>query len=120
MPMLENLQHEIFAQGVARGLKIKDAYAALGLDPESGNAARLIKLASVSARVGELRAEHAIVARASPMAAVIALMRMADRMEAQDSPGAIREARQSIIEAVALRERMLEAPQPRFNYGVAL
>jgi len=119
MPMLENLQHEIFAQGVARGLKIKDAYAALGLDPESGHAPRLMKLANAIARVEDLRAEHAIVARASPMAAVIALMRMADRMEGQDSPGAIREARQSIIEAVGLRERMLEADQPRFNYGVA-
>ena len=120
MPLLENLHHEIFAQGVARGLKIKDAYAALGLDPQSGNAARLMKLACVIARVEQLRAEHAIVARASPMAAIIALMRMADQMETKATPAAVKEARQSVIEAVNLRERMLAAEQPRFNYGVAI
>ena len=120
MPLLKNLDHEIFAQGIARGLTVNDAYAELGFDPDSRNAGRLMKLAAVIERVAALRAEHAIVAGASPMAVIIALMRMAAKMENLDHPVGIKEARQCLIEATALRETMLAAPQQRFNYGVAM
>ena len=120
MTMLENLDHEIFAHGVARGLKIKDAYAELGLDPDSGNPRRWMKQAPIVKRVGELRAEYATVARAGPMAVILALVRMADTLEALDSPAAFKEARQNLIEAAALRQSMLEAPQQRFGYGLTV
>ena len=120
MPLLKNLDHEVFAQGIARGLTVKEAYAAMGFDPESRNAARLMKAPWVIDRVAALRAEHAIVAGASPMAVIIALMRMAEKMENLENPLGTKEARQCLLEATALRERMLAAPNPRFNYGVAI
>ena len=47
MPVLDNKDYEIFAQGVARGLPLKDAYADTGLAPDHRNAARIVKILSL-------------------------------------------------------------------------
>jgi hypothetical protein len=43
MPILPNHKHELFAQGLAKGLSADAAYQAAGYKRDRGNAARLMK-----------------------------------------------------------------------------
>lgn len=60
MPVLENAQHEIFAQEIVRGTSQRCAYKAAGYKVKSdaaadANASRLLSTAKVAARVQELQ-----------------------------------------------------------------
>jgi phage terminase small subunit len=59
--MLKNPRHEKFARGVANGLTISEAYRQAGFSANGAGPSgdRLLKNASVSARVDELRAKNA-------------------------------------------------------------
>src|SRR5262245_58302128 len=55
MPLLPNNKHELFAQGLAKGLSADAAYEQASYRPNRGNAARLKANESISGRVQELQ-----------------------------------------------------------------
>ena len=55
MPPLANAQHEIFAQQVAKGRKIGEAYALAGFNPHPANPTRLRNNRRVTERITEIR-----------------------------------------------------------------
>ena len=65
--MLDNQQHELFCQKVAEGMNQTDAYEAAGYKGSrkslKDNAARLIAIDSIAARIGELRQTAAVEAQ---------------------------------------------------------
>jgi phage terminase small subunit len=54
MPILKNPRHEMFAQEVAKGSGVAEAYAAAGFKPNPGNARRLKMNEAVAKRVEAL------------------------------------------------------------------
>lgn len=59
MPPLDNQRHELFAQGLAKGLSATEAFAEAGYAPHQPNAARLICNDMVRQRVEELKSRTA-------------------------------------------------------------
>lgn len=59
MAALKNARHEIFAQGVAKGLSATDAYEKAGYKPHQPSASRLLSNAMVSRRIDEIKAKAA-------------------------------------------------------------
>ncbi len=57
MPPLENARHEAFAQNVASGMSLVEAYEQAGYDRNDGNAARLKGNDRVADRIRELQDE---------------------------------------------------------------
>lgn len=53
--VLDNPRHEIFAQGLASGQPVQNAYVAAGYRPNRGNAARLKAEESIKGRVRALQ-----------------------------------------------------------------
>ena len=62
MPILENPRHELFAQGLTKGLAAIDAYVEAGYEANDGNCFRLKNDPAVVARVDELLEDAARVA----------------------------------------------------------
>lgn len=63
MPNLSNSRHELFAQQVAKGKPLEEAYALAGYKPHASSASRLRSSAKVAARIEELQqrvAERAV------------------------------------------------------------
>lgn len=92
MPVLKNPKHEIFAQGVAKGMTAVAAYAAAGYKPHLGNPARLLSENDIRSRVFEIQSavnERAIKAMALTKGDIVAQLvqdrELAYRVEA---PGA--------------------------------
>jgi phage terminase small subunit len=54
MPILTNLKHELFAQGLAQGLSNRAAFAPAGYKPSDSTASHLANSDKVKARVDEL------------------------------------------------------------------
>ena len=54
MPALPKHKHELFAQGLHKGLSADAAHQAAGYKPNRGNAARMKANESIQARVAEL------------------------------------------------------------------
>jgi phage terminase small subunit len=59
MPPLLNAQHEIFAQEVAKGRQIGEAYALAGFNPHPANPTRLGKKRHVAERIKEIKEKAA-------------------------------------------------------------
>lgn len=59
MPALKNAKHELFAQGVAKGMSATEAYERAGYKPHRPSASRLLTNANVETRIGELKAKAA-------------------------------------------------------------
>jgi hypothetical protein len=57
MPGLYKLKHDAFAQNVAAGIEIKDAYEQAGYVRRRGNPNRLARRPHVAARIEELRSQ---------------------------------------------------------------
>ena len=55
MPVLKNVKHEAFAQGLAKGKTVDQSYIDAGFSANRGNAARLNAKESVRARVQEIQ-----------------------------------------------------------------
>ena len=62
MPVLTNVRHELFAQAVAKGAELVEAYEQAGFNRHEGNASRLRVDEKVTERIDELLHEAAIVA----------------------------------------------------------
>jgi hypothetical protein len=104
MPALENTRHEAFAQAVARGARVDQAYEDAGFAAGNDHGARLRTRPEVAERIGELRAGQAHLADASTEAVIAALLRLTKVAETAKSPGAIREARLALLDVYRLRE----------------
>jgi hypothetical protein len=57
-PPLTNPRHELFAQGVVRGLTVTEAYAEAGYRKDGGNSSRLLSSAVIQSRVKEIKEEN--------------------------------------------------------------
>lgn len=56
MPILKNVRHELFAQGIARGWPACRAYREAGYTPSDANASRLRGNDKIQARIAEIQA----------------------------------------------------------------
>jgi phage terminase small subunit len=81
MPVLRNQRHERFAQELAKGCTVDQAYQAAGFKANRGNASRLNAVESVSARVRELQGEAAEIAVLDRAFVLRRLMKNADHEE---------------------------------------
>lgn len=63
MPVLKNPKHELFAQQVAKGVALDDAYEAVGYARSSKNAARLRKNEVIQSRIEEILSHAAVIAQ---------------------------------------------------------
>jgi hypothetical protein len=77
MPILANNRHELFAQGIADGKTIDQAYEDAGFKRNRGNAARLNAEESIRARVTELLSRSAAKVELNRAWVLERLMRMA-------------------------------------------
>lgn len=84
MAALKNARHEIFAQGVAKGLSASEAYVAAGYKESRSAASRLSTNVNVVARVAELANRIAEKAEWSAAYRLAALKRISDAAEAED------------------------------------
>lgn len=60
MPILSNPKHELFAQGLAKGLSQAEAYTKAGYKYDEPNASRLTRNDKVASRVAELQERAAV------------------------------------------------------------
>ncbi|MCA1298029.1 terminase small subunit [Stappia indica] len=88
MPALENARHEVFAQGVAKGLSQDEAYARAGYKASRSAASRLSANVSVKARIAELVGKGAEKAEVSVAQVLQGLMVEATREGEGSSHGA--------------------------------
>ncbi len=106
MPQIPNPRHEAFCQARARGFTKDDAYEAAGFAPRSRHGARLQRRPDIAERIAELRAVQADIGGATLRSVVASLVRMASATEAMSGPAAIREARETLLEAWRLSEEL--------------
>ena len=92
----------------AKGFSPGDAYAGAGFAPGNGHSHRLIRHPEVIARTAELRAEQADISGANLRGLVSALLRLSEASEVMDSPGAIKEGRETLLQAHRLVEIFAE------------
>jgi len=59
MAVLKNVKRELFAQEIAKGSTITDAYATAGYKPDDGNASKMASHPEVQARVQEITGKAA-------------------------------------------------------------
>ena len=64
MAPLRNTKHELFAQGLAEGKSMTEAYRAAGYKPNRSHASRLVAKGNIKGRMAEL--QDAAAAGASP------------------------------------------------------
>jgi phage terminase small subunit len=97
MPKLQNPRHEAFAAALAEGASQDEAYEDAGFSPGNGHASRLAGLLGVAERVAELRAEQPDLSGATPQAVILALLKMAERLEDARAPAEVRERRLTLL-----------------------
>jgi phage terminase small subunit len=92
MPILENPRHELFAQALAKGETVTDAYEIAGYEPTQSSASRLRADEAVSARVEELLEDAARVAGIDTVRVLKELGRLgfADLRQAFDGNGGLK------------------------------
>jgi hypothetical protein len=107
MPILQNPRYETFAQARAKGALLEDAYELAGYVPGNSHASKLAQRPEVAERIGELRAELAGLADASPVALIAALLRVAKASEDLSSAAGVREARMTLLEVSRLNAALV-------------
>jgi len=108
MPILQNPRHEAFAQARAKGARRDDAYEDAGFVPGNDHASRLETRPEVAERIAELRAERADLSEANLEGIIAALLRIAKASEALASPGGVKEARLTLLEASRLAANLAD------------
>lgn len=111
MPVLKNIRHEKFAQGVAKGKAQVQAYIEAGYqDTEAAvyNASRLISHDKVIARVRELQNKAADKTVLTIERATNDLLRLAQKGEADATPSGLQAARASIMDACKLNGLVID------------
>jgi hypothetical protein len=103
MPILQNPQHESFAQARAKGAGLQDAFEDAGYASDRSHACRLAKRDDVAARVAELRLAREKAEACEPQMIIDALVRMARDGEGLKTAVGLKEARINLLEANRLR-----------------
>ncbi len=106
MPLIPNQRHETYCQARARGFTKDDAYEVAGYAPRSRHGARLQRRPDIAERIAELRAEQIDLSGATLRAVVASLIRLSAASEAMTGPTAIKEARETLLEAWRMSEEL--------------
>lgn len=117
MPILDNSQHETFAQEIAKGTAIGEAYAAAGYDcvnksAAAASASRLLKTAKIQARVSELLNQGATRAVISIQKVLEKLDKAYDLAAEQGQPSAMVAAAMGLAKVAGLIVDKKEVGKP--------
>jgi hypothetical protein len=85
--MLKNVKRELFAQGLAKGMNVDQAYTAAGFKPGRANASRLKQHPEVQARLSELLSAGAARAEVTVQGVVAQLYETYDKAVAAEQFG---------------------------------
>lgn len=105
---LKNAKHELFAQGVAKGLSATEAYEKAGYRPHQPSASRLLSNAMVQARVAELKEKAAEKAVITTAAITERLLSIAAKAETSTEAPMLSVARASLMDAAKLNGLIVE------------
>lgn len=111
MGVLANQRHELFAQGLAKGLPASTAYAEAGFKPHEGNASRLSRNEKVQARVTELKERAAARTEITIADITTRLMGIANKAEEGGDAPMLSVARASLVDVAKLNGLMIERGQ---------
>lgn len=111
MGVLKNQRHELFAQGLAKGLPASTAYADAGFKPHEGNASRLSANEKVQARVTELKERAAARTEITIADITTRLMGIANKAEEGGDAPMLSVARASLVDVAKLNGLMIERGQ---------
>ncbi len=117
MPTLDNPKHEMFAQEIAKGTAIGEAYVLAGYEGENTSAAaasasRLLKSAKIQARVSELLNQGATRAIVSIQKVLEKLDRAYDLAEKLDQPAVMVSASMGLAKVAGLIVNKQEVGAP--------
>lgn len=117
MPVLDNSRHEKFAQEIAKGTAIGEAYVLAGYDGENASAAaasasRLLKTAKIQHRVSELLNQGATRALVSVQKVLEKLEKAYDLAKKLDQPSAMVTAAmgQAKVAGIIIEKKEVGAP----------
>lgn len=108
MSVLANQRHELFAQGLAKGLPASTAYAEAGFKPHEGNASRLSANEKVRARVTELKERAAARTEITVAGITERLLKIAEKGEKSNDAPLLSVARASLMDAAKLNGLVIE------------
>lgn len=111
MGVLANQRHELFAQGLAKGLPASTAYADAGFKPHDGNASRLSRNEKVQARVTELKERAAARTEITIADITTRLMGIANKAEEGGDAPMLSVARASLMDVAKLNGLVIEKGQ---------
>jgi len=102
MPILSNTRRERFAQEIAKGKTLVEAYEVAGYEPHDSNACKLANHPEIQARVSELIGKAAIRAEISVAKFTEDLLRIAKKAEDYDSAQGLAVSKGAIMDAAKL------------------
>ena len=112
MPVLSNARRELFAQEIAKGRTITEAYVVAGYKDNDGNAAKMANHPEIIDRVKEITGNAAIRAEVSISRFTQDLVRLAGKAEKmaddQDVPTGIGIARACFMDAAKLNGLVID------------
>ena len=111
MGVIANQRHELFAQGLAKGLPASTAYVEAGYAKNDSNAARLNRNEQVQARVTELKERAAARTEITIADITTRLMGIANKAEEGGDAPMLSVARASLVDVAKLNGLMIERGQ---------
>ncbi len=108
MSVLKNQRHEVFAQGLAKGMSASAAYAEAGFNPHEGNASRLSGNEKVRKRVTELKERAAARTEITVAGITERLLKIAAKGETSSDAPLLSVARASLMDAAKLNGLVVE------------
>ena len=102
MPVLSNTRRERFAQEIAKGKTIIEAYEVAGYVPDDGNASKMAAYPEITARIQEITGKAAIRAEISVAKFTEDLLRIAKKAEDYDSAQGLAVSKGAIMDAAKL------------------
>lgn len=111
MSVLRNQRHELFAQGLAKGLPASVAYVEAGYAENDSNAARLNGNEQVKARVTELKERAAARTEITVAGITERLLNIAAKGERSNDAPLLSVARASLMDAAKLNGLVIDKGQ---------
>lgn len=112
MPILTNTRRERFAQEIAKGKTLVEAYEVAGYEPHDSNACKLANHPEIQARVSELIGKAAIRAEISVAQFTKDLVRLANKAEKmadeQNIPTGYAISRAAVMDAAKLNGLVID------------
>ena len=105
---LKNARHERFAQELAKGATLLDAYAAAGFAPNRSHASRLVANGNVKARVDELKGKAAEMTAVTVASLTERLLKIAEKGEKSADAPLLSVGRAAIMDIAKLNGLIVE------------